>query len=294
MLMAAWRGCRDQQSGPGPPKATGIAAAVESSSGQEQEESLRPAAAAGAARAWAGEKGGGGAASPAVASMATALSSSCHSSPLLLEGDDRMEEDHLPQQQQQLLLQPAALLLTPTPAPPSFLVRLAPLPLPSSFARTPPLALSGSSSSKYRVGPTDAAFVFDCCTQGLTVYLERIWRAATVTATAAAVPGVSIQDAQDVIAVEVARALFLTPLPEQYGRSALMAACIGGQAGTLRAVLAMVFGVGARGWAAQQQEKRAVLDRRDEVGATALLLAAAEGHAQVCLETVVKCSHGCR
>lgn len=71
----------------------------------------------------------------------------------------------------------------------------------------------------------------------------------------------------------VARALFLTPLPDQYGRSALMAACLGGQAGTARAVLGMVGG--------SQRWRRRVLDARDEIGATALLLAAGEGHAEV-------------
>ena len=71
----------------------------------------------------------------------------------------------------------------------------------------------------------------------------------------------------------VARALFLTPLPDQYGRSALMAACLGGQAGTARAVLGMVGG--------SQRRRRGMLDARDEIGATALLLAAGEGHAEV-------------
>lgn len=187
-----------------------------------------------------------------------------------------------------------------------------PLPPPSPMAEEAEMdgdTLPSSSctcrpAATYRVPAAEAAFVFDCCTQGLTGYLERIVRAATIAAlanaskraiTAAAgaagriMPCLSphgfgpspgpegssppLSPEEKAVAEGVARALFLTPLQEQYGRSALMAACLGGQAGTARAVLGMVGG--CKRW------RRGMLDARDEIGSTALLLAAGEGHAEV-------------
>lgn len=183
------------------------------------------------------------------------------------------QETHYPYQQQQQPQQPPL---------PSFLVRIELPPQPQL------------QQQEYRVGPTEAAFVFDCCTQGLTRYLERIARAAIATALATNTPSSSSshlvpppgprpghgasKEKEAEVAAAVARALFLAPLPEQYGRSALMAACVGGQAGTLRSILGMVFaGEGGK----EERRRRAVLNARDEIGATGLLLAAVEGHTEV-------------